>query len=155
MCVAPKDFAQDVELIQMRDVPELFSAMGKKLRVYGERLVPFLVQTADGRSLRIVVRFVIADVRRPLLSVSALTDQGFDVSFGINSTITKPDSGSVVEMVRRGNAYFLPATVTNGMSKMVHGEVNAAMSPENSGPMARHPAGGFLQSDERDAVMLD
>ena len=111
MCVAPKDFAQDVELIQMRDVPELFSAMGKKLRVYGERLVPFLVQTADGRSLMIVVRFVIADVRRPLLSVSALTDQGYDVSFGINSTITKLDSGSVVEMVRRGERLLPPGDV--------------------------------------------
>ena len=102
----------------------------------------------------IAVRFVIADVRRPLLSMSALTDQGYDVSFGINSTITKLDSGSVVEMVRRGNAYFLPATLAKGMSENVHGEVNAAMSSGSSGPTA-NPAGGVLQSDERDAVMLD
>ncbi len=60
--------------------------------------------------------------------MSALTDQGYDVSFGATSTMKKVDSGTVVEMVRRGNAYFLPATVSKGMSEHVHGEVNAAMT---------------------------
>ncbi len=33
LCVAPKDFAKDIVLTPMSDVPELFSATGKKLRV--------------------------------------------------------------------------------------------------------------------------
>ncbi len=76
--MAPKDFAKQVKLTPIISSiePELFSATGKKLRVYGERLVPFLVRTVDGRLLTIVVRFVSTDVRRPFAGRECVDGSG-------------------------------------------------------------------------------
>ncbi len=64
----PKDFAKHVELTPMSVEPEHYSATGKRLRVHGERLAPFLAQTVDGRSLLTKVPFAVSDVRRPMLA---------------------------------------------------------------------------------------
>ena len=121
VCVAPKDFAKHTELVKMTTEPELYSATGKRLRVYGERLFPFLVKTVDERSLAVRVLFVVADVRRPLISVASLTDQGFEVNFVCLSSITNKESGTEVIMERRGNGFFLPAVLQTVTSdKVLH-----------------------------------
>jgi hypothetical protein len=82
-----------------------------RLRAYGERLILFSVQTVGGRPMLIRALFMVSDVRRPLLAVIALMDQGFSVNFGRTAAVVEMDTGAEVALETRGNGYFFPATL--------------------------------------------
>ncbi len=58
----------------------------------GERLIPLTTKTVEGRVAPLVIRFVVVDVRRPLVVVTALADRGFDVTFGREALITNREA---------------------------------------------------------------
>ncbi len=92
--VAPKDFAKGITLIKLDSDPELYSATGKQLRVYGVRLVPFITASVEGRRVSLTIRFAIRDVRRLLIAVTALPDHGYGASFSRVAAITNRDTGT-------------------------------------------------------------
>ena len=77
--VAPKDFAAHLPLEPFESDIQLFSVTGKRLQIYGLRTVRFWVVTADGNRIKIVIAFVVCDLRRPLISTSVLVDKGFTI----------------------------------------------------------------------------
>ena len=100
----------------------------------------FRVATTDGRLLAVKVKFVVADVRRPLISVPALLDQGYETCFGAVATVTD-NKGSTMRLERRGNAFFLPATMeVNG--EKVAGEISMASAASSGAGPAGYPSGG-------------
>ena len=71
---------------------------------YGQSEVTFW--TSDGQKGR--MRFQVADVERPLLSVARLRAAGNEVVFGLQqSYIRHVSSGKSVPLVREGNIYLL------------------------------------------------
>eukprot|EP00959_Pyramimonas_sp_CCMP1952_P160823 3363395-Pyramimonas_sp.AAC.1 len=43
--VAPKEYSKHVQITELSEEPELFSATGRRMRVYEQRLAPFTVET--------------------------------------------------------------------------------------------------------------
>jgi hypothetical protein len=80
--VCPRGFAADWPLKEEASSLELYSATGKRLQIYGRRYVGFFVQDTEGKQVVVNVGFVVANVRRPLLSTASLSDQGFSVTIG-------------------------------------------------------------------------
>ncbi len=102
------------------------------------------MKTVEARLAPLVIRFVVADVRKPLVAVTALTDRGFDVTFGREALIANRETGTEVLLGRRGNSFFLAAL--QGQTRLTADEVNVAgRAASSSGPSA-DPAGGVPQS---------
>ena len=54
----------------------------------------------------------VADVHKPLLSLSKCADSGYQSMFGQNAgALVDMESGDVIPLVRRGNLYYLRAWV--------------------------------------------
>ena len=79
---------------------ELYSATGKRLHIFGRKYVGFLVADTEGKQVVVNVGFVVANVRRPHLSTANLSDQGFSITIGPDSTINK--GGRSVRLTREG-----------------------------------------------------
>ena len=86
--VCPKSYASHTLL---QALPErwrgldLRSANGKTLKVWGMREVAYNALDVDGKVFTVRIRFVVCEVRKPLLSLAILVDRGFHVTVGCGS----------------------------------------------------------------------
>ena len=86
---------------------QFVNASGGKIQHYGSRRV--VVQSVSGENL--AMRFQVTDVRKPLLAVSRLCEQGNCVRFGPSASdnyIENVASGQRLQMERRGNSWVIP-----------------------------------------------
>ena len=60
----------------------------------------------------IVIPFYVCDIHDPILSVTRLAEQGFDIRFNDTPTM-RHDKGFDVPLVQQHNLYYLSATVMN------------------------------------------
>ena len=80
-------------------------ADGRRLPCLGRRTVPLRLWGGQLAS----VDFLVFEVSRPILSVSALQRTGYTVHFGMDSYIRAPDAGSAtVSLHRHGGLYYVP-----------------------------------------------
>ena len=82
------------------------NASGGRIHHYGSRKV--VVQSVSGN---LAMNFQVTDVRKPLLAVSRLLEQGNIVQFGPrpgNSYIQNVAGGQKLQLERRGNSWVIP-----------------------------------------------
>ena len=105
--VCPKWFANNYPLHPLApgQGPQLRTATNKPIRLYGVRWV---YMQAQGQP--IVIPFYVCEVRDPILSVTRLAEQGFDIRFNDNPTMTH-NKGFNVRLLQRSNLYYLQATI--------------------------------------------
>ena len=105
--VCPKWFANNYPLHPLApgQGPQLRTATNKPIQLYGVRWV---YMQAQGQP--IVIPFYVCDVRDPILSVTRLAEQGFDIRFNDNPTMTH-NKGFNVRLLQRSNLYYLQATI--------------------------------------------
>ena len=73
--VCPKEFGEEYGLIPSQKA--LYGVSGNKLTHNGTRTIPMLI----GGNVKASVTLDVAGVKRPVLSVSRLVDQGCEISF--------------------------------------------------------------------------
>lgn len=115
--VAPKDYAKHVEAEELIDGPVLHSVTGKRLKTYGLRKVRYVVENEHGEKLLVMVEFVVADVRRPVISSTDLVDKGFKVVFE-NPVGYVEKFGTRVALRRVGKAYMPQAAFAQDANTM-------------------------------------
>ena len=89
------------------DQQPFVNASGGRINHYGSRRV--VVQAASGENL--AMNFQVTDVRKPLLSVSRLCEQGNLVQFGPRDSdnyIQNVAGGQKLRLERRGNSWVIP-----------------------------------------------
>ena len=97
-------------------VPSPMSREGKNYRAANSTRIPnlgqLMVHFEDAAGRACGMPFQVADVERPLVSVSRLTQAGHRVSFeGSTGTITHEASGRVLPLRREGGVYVLELRV--------------------------------------------
>ena len=85
--------------------PQLRTVTSKEIQLHGVRWVYMQCQGQP-----IVIPFYVCDVHDPILSVTRLAEQGFDIRFNDVPTMTH-NKGFNVQLVQRNNLYYLPATI--------------------------------------------
>ena len=78
--VVPWEFGKTFELERCK-VGELKNACGEQIRQYGKRCIPVTIHPLGHESRRVIMEAVVADVSRPILSVSRLESHGFKTIF--------------------------------------------------------------------------
>ena len=88
--VSPPWFGTSFPLHQMKqqDKPILRTVTGTDIWVYGYRWIHFTNQLGQ----HIVIPFYVCDVKQPILSVTRLIHQGFEINMSETSTMTNPKS---------------------------------------------------------------
>ena len=66
----------------------------------------------QSRGQPIVIPFYVCDIHDPILSVTRLAEQGFDIRFNDTPTM-RHDKGFNVPLMQQHNLYYLPATIMN------------------------------------------
>ena len=66
----------------------------------------------DNMGQPIVIPFYVCDIHDPILSVTRLAEQGFDIRFNDTPTMSH-NKGFDVSLVQQHNLYYLPATIVN------------------------------------------
>ena len=107
--VCPADWGKHFGLnsVASDERMQFVNASGGKIQHYGSRRV--VVQSVSGENL--AMRFQVTDVRKPLLAVSRLCEQGNCVRFGPRASdnyIENVASGQRLQMERRGNSWVIP-----------------------------------------------
>ena len=98
---------EDVEGFAIEESPnskagrDFVAANGGKIRNHGQSTVR--MRTAEGK--RVASTFQVADVTRPLYSVSKLCDAGYDVSFAKQEALVKKDGKTIHRFHREGGLY--------------------------------------------------
>ena len=107
--VCPLWFADNypVYKIDQAQSPNLRTVTNKTIQCYGVRWVYM-----QSRGQPIVIPFYVCDIHDPILSVTRLAEQGFDIRFNGTPTI-RHDKGFNVPLVQQHNLYYLPATIMN------------------------------------------
>ena len=103
----PHDFPYAALTNALRPAPK--TATGELLKHHGTRTVDFRCQ---GEELR--VDLTVADVTRPILSVSRVMDRGNETFIQAGKQILRRLDGATVELTRRGGLFALqcPVVVT-------------------------------------------
>ena len=90
------------ETHESREGKNLVAANGSDIKIYGEKRIPALTQS--GRKTE--MKYTIADVSMPLLSVSAICDQGKRVVFDNKGSYIQDKATGAWETINRvGNSY--------------------------------------------------
>ena len=107
---APPDFGRQFPLKSCMGT-EVVTANGSKLTVEGLRTVPFATVGVNGKPLTLHITFRVLAIRRPLLSVAKLAQQGYNVVFRGDGRgqISKGKVG--VNMVLQGGMFYLPVSL--------------------------------------------
>ena len=105
--------------------PALKTATAELLKHYGTRTVDFRCQ---GEELR--VDFTVVDVKRPILSVSRLTDRGIETFIQAGKQIPRRFDGATVELTRRGGLFVLQCQVVVPMLLAPVDEEPAGEAPD-------------------------
>ena len=105
--VCPLWFADNypAHKIDQAQSPNLRTVTNKTIQCYGVRWVYM-----QSRGQPIVIPFYVCDIHDPILSVTRLAEQGFDIRFNDPPTI-RHDKGFNVPLVQQHNLYYLPATI--------------------------------------------
>jgi hypothetical protein len=105
--VCPLDFATHVTMTPAPTELKLNTASGKKLKIFGIRVVKVRLTTDQGNYVFARLTFVVTEVRTPILALATLCDNG--ASFNLKSGIaTIEKDGRTITVRRRGNLYFVP-----------------------------------------------
>ena len=105
--VLPADILPDYEPVEgeaRKKNVMYMTADGHEMPNFGEKFIPF--KTFEGHEAGI--KFQVADVRRPLLSVTAMTAQGNSVFFHEDGgTIVSKDGSKQIDFHRQDGVYVL------------------------------------------------
>ena len=122
------------------DNVKLMAANGSPIRVDGEATLKFVRGTR-----RCEMRFLDADVRKPLGAVSAIVDQGNTVVFSRERSYIQSDAtGEVIPVVRNGGTYVIQVEAAVDEATE-HEEVNGEEEVEDAGGRS----GGSSGSQEK------
>ena len=112
--VCPPWFADNylIHKLAPEQGPQLRTVTNKEIQLYGVRWVYMQCQGQP-----IVIPFYACDVHDPILSVTRLAEQGFDIRFNDVPTMTH-NKGFNVQLVQRNNLYYLPATIIHLTKEM-------------------------------------
>ena len=107
--VCPLWFADNYPIHRFDEaqLPNLRTVTNKTIQCYGVRWVYM-----QSRGQPIVIPFYVCDIHDPILSVTRLAEQGFDIRFNDVPTMTH-SKGCNVQLVQRNNLYYLPAAIVN------------------------------------------
>ena len=112
-CVAPKTFAPQVAVCETEASKRgscFYAANGDEIPNLGEKHVPMI--TAEGQAVR--MKYQVADVVRPLCSVSAICDRDNTVVFGkAGAHIWDHSSGQSTYFPRVNGVYELKTWMHN------------------------------------------
>ena len=108
--VCPTWFAPDSPLytLQQGQGPNLRTATDESITIHGYKWVLMTNQ----HNYRIAVPFYVCDVRLPIMSVTRLTEQGFDIQFTDNPTMSH-SKGFHANLVQRAELFYLPMQLVN------------------------------------------
>ena len=105
--VCPLDFATHVTMTPAPTELKLNTASGKKLKIFGIRIVKVRLTTDQGDHVLARLTFVVTEVRNPILALATLCDNG--ASFNLKNGIATIEKDSrMITVRRRGNLYFVP-----------------------------------------------
>ena len=107
MCVCPLNYAEEVPLEEVPHAqrPELSTATGKTITVYGKRCVKYRLD----HSLTLSITYWVCDVQHPLLSVRSLMKSNLQLVFSPQRCyINKSGTDKLVTLVEHGPLYYLP-----------------------------------------------
>ena len=107
--VCPPWFAQDSPLytLQQGQGPSLRTATDEEINIYGYKWV-----LMSNNNKKIVVPFYVCVVKQPIMSVTRLTEQGFDIRFKNTPTMSH-SRGFQSNLVRRAELFYLPVKLVN------------------------------------------
>ena len=107
--VCPLWFADKypIHKVEESQQPNLRTVTNKTIHCYGVRWVYM-----QSRGQPIVIPFYVCDIHDPILSVTRLAEQGFDIRFNDTPTM-RHNKGFDVSLVQQHNLYYLPATIMN------------------------------------------
>ena len=107
--VCPLWFADNYPIHRFDEaqLPNLRTVTNKTIQCYGVRWVYM-----QSRGQPIVIPFYVCDIHDPILSVTRLAEQGFDIRFNDTPTMSH-NKGFDVSLVQQHNLYYLPATIVN------------------------------------------
>ena len=105
--------------------PALKTGIGELLKHYGTRTVDFRCQCEELR-----VGFTVVDVKRPILSVSRLTDRGIETFIQASKQILRRFDGATVELTRRGGRFVLQRQAVVPMLLALVDEEPAVKAPD-------------------------
>ena len=97
-----KDFPKQFGINSSNSI-KLEGAGGHNLNHYGERIVKGSV---DGT--KVSIRFQVADVDEPILSVPVLTKSGFKTFFGQDNAYIRAPCGAKTKLLYYRGLYYLP-----------------------------------------------
>ena len=107
--VCPLWFADNYPIHRFDEaqLPNLRTVTNKTIQCYGVRSVYM-----RSRGQPIVIPFYACDIHDPILSVTRLAEQGFDIRFNDAPTMSH-NKGFNVPLVQQHNLYYLPAAIVN------------------------------------------
>ena len=108
--VCPPWFAQNSPLytLQQGQGPSLRTATDEEINMYGYKWVLM----ANNDNYKIVVPFYVCDVKQPIMSVTRLTEQGFNIQFKDTPTMSH-SRGFYSNLVKRSELFYLPMKLVN------------------------------------------
>ena len=145
MHVCPKHWmSEHGRMITNDHNPALYTADGSKLEVHGRREVRMMLPEAG---FPLTTQCVVCNVKRPILSVTRLTEKGMIIEFGKHGAILKMDGRQATARQDRGQ-FLLDVVGCPGRGGPINnliataGEANAG-SAGSAAPMATtSPQGG-------------
>ena len=107
--VCPQWFAPKFQLhaLPKGDEPQLRTVTNTQIKVHGYKYV--IMKNNKGQP--IVIPFYVCDVHAPILSVTRLTEQGFNIQLNETPTITHKH-GFETQLVQKDGLYFMRAEMT-------------------------------------------
>ena len=104
LSVAPRSFADHIQLSSSEEAPELRTATGKAITTFGIRTVQLLSQ-----GVSFEMSFAIADVEQPLLGVSSLIHAKLSLHIGNLGHHLVNTTGEKIQLEQRGQQIYLVA----------------------------------------------
>ena len=105
--VAPRSFAEDVQLSPLTQSFELRNANGRAIRIFGVRTVQLLT---PGFSFCFDMSFVIADVEQPLLGLGSLLNSNLSLQLDKNlGHHLSNNLGERIQLEQRGLQLYMSA----------------------------------------------
>ena len=104
LSVAPRSFADHIQLGSSEEAPELRTATGKAITTFGIRTAQLLSQ-----GVSFEMSFVIADVEQPLLGVSSLIHAKLSLHIGNLGHHLVNTTGEKIQLEQRGRQIYLVA----------------------------------------------
>lgn len=113
--VCPQQWAEMYETVPLKgEAMKFVNANGGRINHYGSKKVGFNVGDEGVKSRMLGLGFEVTDVKKPLLAVFRICEQGNRVQFGpqpADNYIQNVATGEKVHMKREGNSYVLQGEI--------------------------------------------